>query len=116
MNWSEVVDNDLDTLGYSLEMLQDDDTWLEVLDARANPDALSTTVYGLTSGKYYSFRVFSYNFNGASPTSDYFSVVSCGLPRNFNEPLYVESTSTYITVSWEPPFDDGGCPIYDYEM
>ena len=59
-----------------------------------NPDALETTVHGLTPGKYYTFRAYSYSFNGPSLASSYFSVYSCGLPRYFSEPLYVTSTES----------------------
>ena len=83
---------DLETLGYSLEMLQDDDTWLEVYDASLDPDALSTTVHGLTTGKLYTFRAYSYNFNGRSAPSDLFPIYACGLPRFFDAPLYAAST------------------------
>jgi len=66
LNWSEVVDSDLYTLGYSVESLDDDDVWKEVFDASSNPDALSTIVNGLTTAKLYQFRVYSANFNGKS--------------------------------------------------
>ena len=107
-------DDDLETKGYSLELLQDDDTWFEVFNAETNPDALETVVYGLKPAKHYTFRAFSYNFNGKSLPSEYFSIYACGLPRNFKEPLYVSSSKTQITISWSPPLDDGDCPILDY--
>ena len=66
LNWSEVVDSDLPTLGYSVEFLDDDDVWKEVFDASSNPDALSTIVNGLTTAKLYQFRAYSVNFNGKS--------------------------------------------------
>ena len=87
-----MTEDDLKTLGYSVELLQDNDTWLEVFDAKVNSDALEAVVYGLTAAKFYTFRVYSYNFNGPSLPSSYFSVYSCGLPRFMNEPLYVESS------------------------
>ena len=107
---------DLETLGYSLEMLQDDDTWLEVFDAGLDPDALSTTVTGLTTGKLYTFRAYSHNFNGKSAPSDLFSIYACGLPRFFDAPVYAASTQTSIAIRWTPPADDGGCPVNDYEI
>jgi hypothetical protein len=45
--WSLVADDDLPTLGYSLELLNDEDIWQEVFNAHANPNALSATVTGL---------------------------------------------------------------------
>ena len=110
------VNGELDTEGYSLEYLQDDDTWLEVFDARTNPDALDTVVHGLTPGKLYTFRAYSYNFNGASLPSSYLAIYACGSPSSFAEPLYVASSTSSITISWTAPLDDGGCPISDYEV
>lgn len=92
IQWDRIEDGDLPTLGYTLEVLQDDETWLEVFNARSNPDAFEAVVYGLTAAKLYTFRAFSYNFNGASQPSDNFSVYACGLPRFFSEPLYVSSS------------------------
>ena len=114
MAWDRVTSGDLNTLGYSLELLQDDDTWLQVYDASTNPDAFETVVYGLKSGKFYTFRAFAYNFNGPSLPSNYFSVYACGLPRHLSEPLYVISTESSISIKWTLPLDDGGCPISDF--
>lgn len=97
-------------------MLQDNDKWLEIFDAKVNSDALETVVYGLQTSKYYTFRAYSYNFNGPSLASSYFSVVACGVPRNFIEPVYVESSETFITIKWTAPLDNGGCPINDYQV
>ena len=70
--WDQVLGGDLTTLGYSVEMLLDDDTWIEVFSASTNPDAFETVVYGLVTGKLYTFRAFSYNFNGPSLPSNQF--------------------------------------------
>lgn len=31
-----------------------------------------------------------------------------------DQPVYVNSTRTSISLNWTAPADDGGCPIYDY--
>lgn len=31
-------------------------------------------------------------------------------------PRYVWSTQTSITIEWDEPADDGGCPILDYAV
>ena len=92
MVWSEVADADLPTLGYSLELLNDDDIWDEVFSGQTNPNALSATVPGLQTGKQYTFRVFAYNFNGKSSPSNSFMIYACGLPKDMAAPTYVAST------------------------
>ena len=91
MRWDEVAGDEIATLGYILEMLQDDDTWTVVSNQRSNPNALSAKVSGLTSGKKYSFRVFAADFNGLSDSSPVVDVYACGLPRRISEPTYVYS-------------------------
>ena len=86
----------LPTLGYVLEMLNDDDTWATVFDARTNPNALQATVPGLTSGRTYKFRVFALDFNGISEPSEVIEVYACGLPRNLAVPTYVLSSRNSI--------------------
>lgn len=61
-----VLDANLPTNGYRLEMLLDDDTWQTRFEALNNPNALEATVYGLVTGKLYKFRVFAIDFNGDS--------------------------------------------------
>lgn len=87
-----------------------------MFNAQANPDALSATIQGLTPAKLYTFRVYSVNFNGKSLASNEFSIYACGLPRQFGEPTYVDSTATWISFNWIKPLDDGGCPIFDYTV
>jgi hypothetical protein len=81
--WDEVPDGYIVTQGYFLEMLQDDDKWLEVFSQRTNPNALTTTVTSLIPAKLYKFRVFAVDFNDISEASDIIEVYACGLPRDF---------------------------------
>jgi len=97
-------------------MQNDDDTWIEVFRAIFNPNALQATVFGLTAGKLYSFRVYAVDFNGDSNPSDVYQIYACGLPRYFDAPRYLQSTQTSITIQWDEPKFDGGCPILDYEV
>jgi len=94
----------------------DDDTWVEVFSARTDPNALTATVYGLITAKLYKFRAFAVDFNDQSEPSEIFEVYACGLPRYFDPPSYVWSTQTTITIKWDAPKVDGGCPIFDYEV
>jgi len=116
LNWDEVPDSDLPTLGYQVEFLDDDDIWKIVFNASSNPDALQTIISGLETGKLYQYRVYSVNFNGRSQPSDIFSIYACGLPRNISTPVYISSDKTSITISWGPVQDDGGCPIFDFKV
>lgn len=31
-------------------------------------------------------------------------------------PYYISSTTTSINIGWKSPEDNGGCPIYTYEL
>jgi hypothetical protein len=57
------------------------------------------------------------NFNGLSLIeSDIFVFNSCEIPGSFNPPFKIGSTSTSITVGWERPVDDGGCPLIGFAV
>ena len=116
MTWDVVPDGQMKTNGYTLEMMLDDDNWVQVFDSVNNPDRLRATVFGLQSAKLYTFRVFAYDFNGPSQPSKIFKIYACGLPRYFSPPRYVWSTQTTITIEWDAPKINGGCPIFDYEV
>ena len=40
----------------------------------------------------------------------------CNTPSSFNAPRRLSSTATTITIGWDKPADDGGCPILDYAV
>ena len=66
--------------------------------------------YGVTVGESYTFRAFAVNFNGVSSAiGNTVTILTCGLPRYMDQPVYVTSTRSSITLKWEPPADDGGC-------
>jgi len=89
---------EIPTLGYKLQQQQDDDTWHDIYEALNDPNALETTVYGLTTHKLYRFRVFALDFNGLSQPSTVFEIYACGLPMHFAAPTYVWSTQTTIEI------------------
>ena len=88
--------------------------WVTVYDAKYNQDALSYTMYGLTTCERYSFRVSSVDFNGMSIPSAVKTVYACGIPSDFAAPTFVQSDKTSIKLKWLPPLNNGGCDIYDY--
>lgn len=56
------------------------------------------------------------NFNGKSQPSQTASFYACIAPSGFQKPAIVEQTQSYITISWQPPTDDGGCRILSYAV
>ena len=119
LSWSRVTAPlALPVLGYVVQMIDPvTDEWMDLLDASDDPDRLSHVKYGATTGETYSFRVFAVNFNGRSALAgSQVSILACGLPRHMDQPVYVTSSRTSITLRWSPPIDDGGCPAYDYAV
>lgn len=70
----------------------------------------------IVTGKFYTFRHKSFNFNGESPYSDPFTTYACVLPSKPGAPTWITSTETTIEIKWTAPSDDGGCPIREYRI
>lgn len=113
--WDMVVYPEQPTQGYTVEMLIDSQ-WIEVKNAQYDQNYLQFTMFGLTAGTQYTFRVFSSNFNGKSDPSETITIYACGVPSGMAEPKYVASDKTSITIQWQAPTYQGGCPIYDYAV
>jgi titin len=93
------------------------DEWVDVYDASTDPDVRSFTWFGAVTGQTYTFRAFGVNFNARSTQiGNEVSILACGLPRYMDQPLYVNSSRTDITLRWSPPQDDGGCAVSDYAV
>lgn len=71
---------------------------------------------GLKTGQYYAFYVISLDFNSVSEPSDETIAVVCVTPGHIESPKFVAATEDTISLSWQKPFDDGGCPILGYEL
>jgi len=57
------------------------------------------------------------NFNGLSlDESDSFNFNACERPGSSYPPFKIGSTSSSITIGWERPTDDGGCPLIGYSV
>jgi hypothetical protein len=65
---------------------------------------------------FYRFYIVGYNFNGAGPASSYAFLMPCSLPSNFAKPFLLTNTQTSVTVGWNEPYTNGGCPIYSYAV
>ena len=78
-----------------------------------NTRTASTSITGLTKGTQYTLRVASINTSGTGPWSDEIT----GTPATTPGPLSsfnVEPGNTELTLTWEPPPDDGGSAITGY--
>lgn len=57
------------------------------------------------------------NFNGKSLLeSDVFDFNACNVPSSFDAPSKLTSTTSSITVGWNRPVDDGGCPLIGFAV
>ena len=70
----------------------------------------------LTRALPYRFKLEAYNFNGAGPQSDIASYKPCSVPSGWSKPSKVATTSASITVRWNEPTNNGGCPITGYAV
>lgn len=80
------------------------------------PSLTSYSLNHLTPGREYKFSVTAYNYNGAGDTSAVYSFLSCVNPSGFAAPTRVSSTKTEITIQWNSPSNNGGCPITGYAI
>jgi hypothetical protein len=75
------------------------------------------TATNLRTGVTYQFKVASMNFNGQSlTTSAIFEFNACLVPSSFAAPSYIGSTASSITIAWQKPTDDGGCPLIGFAV
>ncbi len=82
------------------------------------PDLTEYTVYGLTTGLPYRFTVQALNSNGYSDASSAITLYACDKPAGLAAPSYVSSDKDALTISlsWNAPPDDGGCPVTGFEV
>ena len=71
---------------------------------------------GLTRGRLYRFKIQARNFNGWGPQSDIGAFYTCVRPSGLRIPTITATTSDSMTLTWEAPSDDGGCPIVGYAV
>ena len=114
VTWDAANDGNLPILGYTLQIK--DSSFITVYNGKSDPDTTSFKVDGLVPGKYYEFRVYSHNFNGASLSSTVLGAYACGNPSGFSSPRLVSTTSSSITIEWDAPLSNGGCVIKDYAI
>ncbi len=91
-------------------------SYYQIYDGTDRPLIRTRIVSGLTPGEIYRFKVSALVFNGEGPLSAEFPTYSCVKPSSMSGPKRVSSTATSMTLSWEAPSDDGGCPITGYAV
>jgi hypothetical protein len=117
MTWSEGTSSDIPVLGYRLSIDDRGNEEYEVIyNGYGKPNVLSYIHGPLDTGETYNFILEVLNFNGASAPSIATPVTVCVAPSNFNSLEKVSSSKTELDVAWEPPKDDGGCPIDSYTV
>jgi hypothetical protein len=90
------------------------DDYQVVYDGSIQPQVTSHLVSGLKMGAQYSFILYAVNMNTKSLPSDPVVLNSCLGPSQPEIPFLISSTQASITIGWNPPSDNGGCPITSY--
>ena len=92
------------------DSVPDDSAW------RSAGTALTVSVGGIANGRTYAFEVRAVNEIGAGPAA----MASADLPTPATVPeaplrLTAAAGERQVTLTWEPPANDGGAAISDYE-
>jgi hypothetical protein len=56
------------------------------------------------------------NFNGKSTVSPTFDFNACVAPSNISAPFLIEATVNRITIGFEEPINNGGCPLTGFAV
>lgn len=56
------------------------------------------------------------NFNGQSDLSVAAPYIICVSPTNFKPPTLAAVSQTSMTLAWNAPSSNGGCPITSYKI
>lgn len=113
VNWTKSADDGgKPILGYHLYRGMTDDNLSMYLDLEPSENCTDENV---TNGLTYYYSILSYNMVGPSGLSDIVSALPVGVPgRPVN--LTVVPGDRLISLNWEPPVNDGGSPVTEYEV
>ncbi|XP_041366543.1 twitchin-like isoform X3 [Gigantopelta aegis] len=103
--------------GYRVEKLDmKKGRWEKVADVTGQ----KCVVPKLTEGNEYKFRVIAENKNGESEPLETEKAVTAKKPFDEatppSQPEIIDTDRTHIDLKWEPPEDDGGAPVTDYDI
>ena len=111
VSWGEPADDGSPVTGY---LVQWKDTGEEFSDTqrRATVTNPRHQITGLTIGNEYTVSVAAINATGTGPavTGSLLLAESPGVPRE----MMIEPGNQQLTVTWQPPADDGGSPVTGY--
>ena len=88
----------------------------EVFYGKNVPSLHEYILPNLVPSRAYRFMIQAENFNGFGPLSNIATFYACVPPSQFNPPTFVSTTSTSMTIHWEEPLNNGGCPITGYAV
>lgn len=71
---------------------------------------------GLNSRTTYRMLVRGFNKAGSGANSTVVTCYTVTVPGQPGKPQLVSSSSSQITVEWQPAYDDGGSPIKFYQL
>jgi len=102
---------------YSIQYSTDSQNWSSPASTvTGNPAATSTTIFGLTTGTSYVFRVQATNASGSGSYGYSGTITPASAP---SAPLNVSAlvtSSTTVTVTWNAPISNGGTSISSYTV
>ena len=117
VGWTAPESEYLPILGYNLEM---DDGFSGpfslVYSGVENAQQLDFVVSNLVAPRFYRFRVYAIDVNGAGAYSEESSIQACIPPSELGRPLVSDIGKTSFTLSWSAPLLFGGCPVTSYEL
>ena len=117
VEWIEATATEIEISNYRLYVSYNADDYTLIYDGEFNVLQREYTYTGdLVAGGAYSFKVSALNLNGEGELSPALNVYACNSPSQPEAPTRVTSTTTTITLTWEPPSSDGGCSLTGYSL